>query len=62
MLDFLGNGDERFQQAHNGILAAIEEVIAHGPKNTGYERQCHHATGCRRDLQNYFALRSNQFI
>ncbi|EEY6124517.1 multifunctional D-malate/3-isopropylmalate/tartarate dehydrogenase [Escherichia coli] len=32
MLDFLGNGDERFQQAHNGILAAIEEVIAHGPK------------------------------
>ncbi|HAY4825799.1 TPA: tartrate dehydrogenase, partial [Escherichia coli] len=22
----------RFQQAHNGILAAIEEVIAHGPK------------------------------
>ncbi len=32
MLDFLGNGDERFQQAHNGILAAIEEVIARGPK------------------------------
>ncbi|MGS5676279.1 isocitrate/isopropylmalate family dehydrogenase, partial [Escherichia coli] len=33
MLDFLGNGDERFQHAQNGILAAIEEVIAHGPKS-----------------------------
>ena len=61
MLDFLGNGDERFQQAHNGILAAIEEVIAHG-QTPDMKRQCHHATGCRRDLQNYFALRSNQFI
>ena len=32
MLDFLGNGDERYHAAHNGILAAIEQVIASGPK------------------------------
>lgn len=30
MLNFLGQGDERYQQAHDGILAAIEEVIASG--------------------------------
>jgi tartrate dehydrogenase/decarboxylase/D-malate dehydrogenase len=32
MLDFLGNGDARYQAAHDGILAAIEQVIASGPK------------------------------
>ncbi|EBP9391838.1 tartrate dehydrogenase, partial [Salmonella enterica] len=32
MLDFLGNGDERYKAAHNGILAAIEKTIAGGPK------------------------------
>lgn len=31
MLDFLGNGDERYRAAHDGILRAIEEVIAQGP-------------------------------
>ena len=32
MLDFLGNGDERYHAAHDGILAAIEQTIASGPK------------------------------
>ena len=32
MLDFLGNGDTRYREAHDGILAAIEQVIANGPK------------------------------
>lgn len=32
MLDFLGNGDANYQAAHDGILAAIEQVIASGPK------------------------------
>ncbi|WP_154063787.1 tartrate dehydrogenase [Klebsiella michiganensis] len=32
MLDFLGNGDARYQAAHDGILAAIEQTIASGPK------------------------------
>ncbi len=32
MLDFLGQGDERYHAAHNGILNAIEQVIAQGPK------------------------------
>jgi tartrate dehydrogenase/decarboxylase/D-malate dehydrogenase len=31
MLDFLGNGDERYRAAHDGILKAIEQVIAEGP-------------------------------
>ncbi|PQP03862.1 tartrate dehydrogenase [Pseudomonas frederiksbergensis] len=31
MLDFLGNGDERYRAAHDGILQAIERVIAEGP-------------------------------
>jgi tartrate dehydrogenase/decarboxylase/D-malate dehydrogenase len=31
MLDFLGNGDERYRAAHDGILQAIEQVIAQGP-------------------------------
>lgn len=31
MLDF-GNGDERYHAAHDGILAAIEQTIACGPK------------------------------
>ncbi|MCM2319870.1 MAG: tartrate dehydrogenase [Pseudomonas sp.] len=32
MLDFLGQGDERYRAAHDGILRAMEEVIASGPK------------------------------
>lgn len=32
MLDFLGDGDERYRQAHDGILAAIEQTIASGPR------------------------------
>ncbi len=32
MLDFLGAGDARYQAAHDGILLAIEQVIASGPK------------------------------
>jgi tartrate dehydrogenase/decarboxylase / D-malate dehydrogenase len=32
MLDFLGNGDERYRAAHDDILQAIEQVIASGPK------------------------------
>ncbi|WP_449432583.1 tartrate dehydrogenase [Pseudomonas putida] len=30
MLEFLGNGDERYQRAHDDILKAIERVIADG--------------------------------
>ncbi len=54
MLDFLGNGDERYHAAHNGILAAIEQVIASGPKNPGHERQRLNAAGQRRYLQGHF--------
>ena len=32
MLEFHGNGDARYHAAHNGILAAIEQTIASGPK------------------------------
>ncbi|MBK5143686.1 tartrate dehydrogenase [Budviciaceae bacterium BWR-B9] len=32
MLSFLGEGDNRYQQAHDGILHAIEQAIAQGPK------------------------------
>ncbi|HFO0258416.1 tartrate dehydrogenase [Raoultella ornithinolytica] len=32
MLDFLGAGDARYQAAHDGILQAIEQIIASGPK------------------------------
>jgi tartrate dehydrogenase/decarboxylase/D-malate dehydrogenase len=32
MLDFLGAGDARYEAAHSGILTAIEQVIASGPK------------------------------
>jgi tartrate dehydrogenase/decarboxylase/D-malate dehydrogenase len=32
MLDFLGQEDERYRQAHDGILAAIEQTIASGPR------------------------------
>ncbi|MCY1299885.1 Tartrate dehydrogenase/decarboxylase [compost metagenome] len=32
MLDFLGQGDARYRAAHDGILRAMESVIAHGPK------------------------------
>lgn len=31
MLEFLGQGDERYRAAHDGILAAIERTIAEGP-------------------------------
>ncbi len=31
MLDFLGQDDARYRAAHDGILAAIEQVIANGP-------------------------------
>lgn len=32
MLDFLGAGEAKYTAAHDGILAAIEHVIATGPK------------------------------
>ncbi|TQI82082.1 tartrate dehydrogenase/decarboxylase/D-malate dehydrogenase [Serratia fonticola] len=32
MLDFIGGEDERYRQAHDGILAAIEQTIASGPR------------------------------
>jgi tartrate dehydrogenase/decarboxylase/D-malate dehydrogenase len=32
MLDFLGDGDARYRQAHDDILRAIEQVIATGPR------------------------------
>ncbi|GAA3582374.1 multifunctional D-malate/3-isopropylmalate/tartarate dehydrogenase [Gibbsiella greigii] len=32
MLDFLGNGDQRYRQAHDGILSAIEKTLADGPR------------------------------
>ncbi|WP_269935703.1 tartrate dehydrogenase [Serratia liquefaciens] len=32
MLDFLGAGEPRYRQAHDGILAAIEQIIASGPR------------------------------
>ena len=32
MLDFLGNGDPRYTQAHDAILRAIETTLANGPR------------------------------
>lgn len=32
MLDFLGQGDKRFNDAHNAILEAIESVLQNGPR------------------------------
>jgi tartrate dehydrogenase/decarboxylase/D-malate dehydrogenase len=32
MLDFLGNGNPKYRQAHDAILAAIEKVLVEGPK------------------------------
>ena len=32
MLDFLGNGNPKYKQAHDAILAAIEKVLVEGPK------------------------------
>ncbi|MBP6020400.1 MAG: tartrate dehydrogenase [Burkholderiaceae bacterium] len=32
MLDFLGDGQGVYRQAHDGILAAIETVLEHGPR------------------------------
>ncbi len=40
MLDFLGNGDERYHAAHDGILAAIERDDRLRTENSGHERQC----------------------
>ncbi|MBG7618992.1 tartrate dehydrogenase [Herbaspirillum sp. AP02] len=31
MLDFLGNGEGKYRQAHDAMLAAIEEVLVNGP-------------------------------
>jgi tartrate dehydrogenase/decarboxylase/D-malate dehydrogenase len=32
MLDFIGNGEQRYRDAHDAIVAAIEKVLAHGPR------------------------------
>ena len=32
MLDFLGNGDATYRQAHDAIMAAIERVLVDGPR------------------------------
>lgn len=32
MLDFLGQGDSRYQAAHDAIMAAIEQVLVGGPR------------------------------
>jgi tartrate dehydrogenase/decarboxylase/D-malate dehydrogenase len=32
MLDFLGNGDTTYRQAHDAIMAAIERVLVEGPR------------------------------
>ena len=32
MLDFIGNGDERYRQAHDVIIEAIEAVLVEGPR------------------------------
>jgi len=32
MLDFLGNGDAMYRQAHDAIMAAIERVLVEGPR------------------------------
>ncbi|WP_296659759.1 tartrate dehydrogenase [Paraburkholderia sp.] len=32
MLEFLGNGDARFTQAHDAIMRAIEKVLVEGPR------------------------------
>ncbi|WP_374553924.1 tartrate dehydrogenase [Aquitalea pelogenes] len=32
MLEFLGQGDARYQAAHDGIMAAIHKVLEHGPR------------------------------
>ncbi len=45
MLDFLGNGDERYHAAHDGILAAIERDDRLRTENSGHERQCLNAAG-----------------
>ncbi|WP_426415056.1 tartrate dehydrogenase [Aestuariirhabdus sp. LZHN29] len=31
MIDFLGNGDRRYQQAHDAIISAMEKVLLKGP-------------------------------
>ena len=30
-IKLIGNGDERYRAAHDGILKAIEQVISQGP-------------------------------
>ncbi|WP_199103511.1 tartrate dehydrogenase [Aquitalea sp. ASV11] len=32
MLEFLGQGDARYQAAHDGIMTAIHQVLEHGPR------------------------------
>jgi tartrate dehydrogenase/decarboxylase/D-malate dehydrogenase len=32
MLDFLGDGDARFKDAHDAIMRAIETVLVSGPR------------------------------
>ena len=32
MLDFLGNGDSRYQAAHDSIMQGIEQVLMTGPR------------------------------
>ena len=32
MLDFLGDGDPRYQHAHDAIMRAIETVLLDGPR------------------------------
>jgi tartrate dehydrogenase/decarboxylase/D-malate dehydrogenase len=32
MLDFLGQGDARYQAAHDAIMRAIEHVLVNGPR------------------------------
>ncbi|GGY93231.1 tartrate dehydrogenase [Pseudoduganella plicata] len=32
MLDFLGNGDATYRQAHDAIMAAVERVLVEGPR------------------------------
>ncbi|RXZ36686.1 tartrate dehydrogenase [Oxalobacteraceae bacterium CAVE-383] len=32
MLDFVGNGEQRYRDAHDAIVAAIEKVLAGGPR------------------------------
>ena len=55
MLDFLGNGDERYHHAaHNGILAAIEQVICQRAETPDMKGSASTPTGQRRYLPKPF--------